>query len=352
MSDGQHLASGVPQSLTRRKSSRTKSTGERDAELKRLRALLNERRQHESEQVAKHKEGLFADQEGPTASASTARPAVPARTSRLRCKMCRRELVSRELVLEHEPGQGQKAFAPTRRDMTQHRLDTEKRRQEKAAEREARQAERQRLAAEAAEDLIQEVEEVESSVGDDDNPSLHGKSAEEQADSQTESGKLDENGGKEAAEAATSPASSKGHAASTSARSNETGAGEQGARSLSSRLPPQLAALRVAMPVRPFGHDLNNAINGSAIDDDEATPTSEEPPLLPSSACTSYFTEPLSWMRPQLENGELSGKLVCPNTRCNAKLGTFDWSGLRCSCAAWISPGFALNASKVDEIRM
>lgn len=78
-------------------------------------------------------------------------------------------------------------------------------------------------------------------------------------------------------------------------------------------------------------------------------------------------------MRPQLESGDLSGKLVCPNTRCNAKLGTFDWSGckysglqprmrqfayvfvnaaVRCSCAAWISPGFALNASKVDEVRL
>lgn len=89
MSDGQHLASGDIQPLARRKSSRAKSTGERDAELKRLRALLEERKKSEAEQVAKQKEGLFADQEGPVASTSTSKPAMPVRTSRLRCKMCR-----------------------------------------------------------------------------------------------------------------------------------------------------------------------------------------------------------------------------------------------------------------------
>lgn len=218
--------------------------------------------------------------------------------------------------------------------MTQHRLDTEKRRQEKAAEREARQVERQRLAAEAAEDLIQEVEEVDSSVdGDqsDHNPENVQKGQQE------ETMKIDEINRAEDKDRSAVSTSPKRHTMPTATRPN-LGV-DQGSRSLSSRLPPQLAALRVAMPVRPFGHDLNNAIDGSAIDDDEATPGAEEPPLLPSSACTSYFTEPLSWMRPQLENGDLSGKLMCPNTRCNAKLGTFDWSGckLRNFCASAIS---------------
>ena len=256
--------------------------------------------------------------------------------------------------------------------MTQHRLDTEKRRQEKAAEREARQVERQRLAAEAAEDLIQEVEEVDSSV-DGDQPDHQTEKAEKEQ--QEETMKVDDGNKSEDKTTPAASTSPKRHTMPTAARANLSAIGaDQGARSLSARLPPQLAAIRIAMPARPFGHDLNNAIDGSAIDDDEATPGAEEPPLLPSSACTSYFTEPLSWMRPQLENGDLSGKLMCPNTRCNAKLGTFDWSGcksdsfsfclgeiklikcmvnaVRCSCAAWISPGFALNASKVDEIRM
>lgn len=240
---------------------------------------------------------------------------------------CRRELVSREHVLEHEPGQGQKAFAPTRRDMTQHRLETEQRRLEKAAEREARQAERQRLAAEAAEDLIQEVE----AIGDSDEEAAGEAVKSEKNDKEAEEMKVDEPKAPEPTAVAgpvTGPSTSPNrHTAPTSLRPKVIANDDKGQRSLSSRLPPQLAALRVAMPGRPFGHDLNNAIDGSAIEDDEGTPITEEPPLLPSAACTSYFTEPLSWMRPQLEGGELSGKLVCPNTKCNAKLGTFDWSG-------------------------
>lgn len=259
--------------------------------------------------------------------------------------------------------------------MTQHRLETEQRRLEKAAEREARQAERQRLAAEAAEDLIQEVEAIDEDDIEEGSSAEVKESKEDVQGGEKMKVDTDETSGNSAAaqSAQTASTSPKRHTAPTSARPRLAVDNDQGLRSLSARLPPQLAALRVAMPGRPFGHDLNNATDGSAIDDDESTPVSEEPPLLPSSACTSYFTEPLSWMRPQLESGDLSGKLVCPNTRCNAKLGTFDWSGckypglppavcrsaylsviaaVRCSCAAWISPGFALNASKVDEVRL
>lgn len=97
-----------------------------------------------------------------------------------------------------------------------------------------------------------------------------------------------------------------------------------------------------------------------------------ESPLLPSHLCSSYYVEPLGWMSPTLESGILSGRLVCPNTKCNAKLGSFDWAGLRslfflfrhlrplltlcmtieCSCGAWVCPGFALNVSKVDEVSL
>jgi hypothetical protein len=89
MSDGQSMGMGSElQPMTRRKSSRTKSTGERDAELKRLRAMLEERKKREAEEVAKHKEGLFAEQES-TPVASTSKPHPHMRTSRLRCKLCR-----------------------------------------------------------------------------------------------------------------------------------------------------------------------------------------------------------------------------------------------------------------------
>lgn len=68
----------------------------------------------------------------------------------------------------------------------------------------------------------------------------------------------------------------------------------------------------------------------SAAPPPAALPTaSTEPPLLPSHLCSSYFVEPLSWMSPILESGVLAGKLVCPGSKCGAKLGSFDWAGAR-----------------------
>jgi dual specificity phosphatase 12 len=81
-------------------------------------------------------------------------------------------------------------------------------------------------------------------------------------------------------------------------------------------------------------------------------------------------------MSPFLETGALAGKIVCPGKKCGAKLGNFDWAGNRkfnlllpslivqssltcascisseCSCGAWVCPGFALNVSRVDEIKI
>lgn len=81
-------------------------------------------------------------------------------------------------------------------------------------------------------------------------------------------------------------------------------------------------------------------------------------------------------MEPFLENGELAGKIPCPNPRCGAKLGNYDWAGVRCSCKEWVTPvssvtpiilslfsvyqveklicdrfqGFCIHRSKVDEV--
>jgi dual specificity phosphatase 12 len=46
----------------------------------------------------------------------------------------------------------------------------------------------------------------------------------------------------------------------------------------------------------------------------------------------------MKWMEPQLEGGALAGKIVCPNKRCGAKLGNFDWAGVCCSCKEWVVP--------------
>lgn len=68
----------------------------------------------------------------------------------------------------------------------------------------------------------------------------------------------------------------------------------------------------------------------------------------PRAACNHHFVEPLSWMRPVLEQGELEGRLVCPNTRCNALVGRYSWQGFKCTCRAWVCPAISLQHSRVD----
>lgn len=70
-----------------------------------------------------------------------------------------------------------------------------------------------------------------------------------------------------------------------------------------------------------------------------------------NQACAHVFVEPLSWMRPELEQGKLDGKLNCPNAKCGQSVGKYAWQGSRCSCNKWIIPGINLIASKVDEVR-
>jgi len=72
-------------------------------------------------------------------------------------------------------------------------------------------------------------------------------------------------------------------------------------------------------------------------------------PIL-TAQCSGYFVQPLPWMQPITDRGEPSGKITCPNKKCGAKLGNFNWAGMKCSCKEWVTPGFCLNRSKVDEI--
>jgi dual specificity phosphatase 12 len=46
----------------------------------------------------------------------------------------------------------------------------------------------------------------------------------------------------------------------------------------------------------------------------------------------------MKWMESQLEGGQLAGKIMCPNKRCSAKLGNFDWAGVQCACKEWVVP--------------
>lgn len=73
---------------------------------------------------------------------------------------------------------------------------------------------------------------------------------------------------------------------------------------------------------------------------------------IPPSACAHLFLEPLSWMRPQLEQGQLEGRLNCPNERCKTNVGKYAWQGMQCTCASWVVPGISLIKSRVDEVKL
>lgn len=66
--------------------------------------------------------------------------------------------------------------------------------------------------------------------------------------------------------------------------------------------------------------------------------------------CQHHFIEPLSWMKPVLDEGELDGRLICPNAKCGASIGRYAWQGFKCSCGEWVCPAFSLGASRVDDV--
>eukprot|EP00727_Mastigamoeba_balamuthi_P010668 m51a1_g6223 putative dual specificity protein phosphatase 12 (147) ;mRNA; f:226635-228472 len=51
-------------------------------------------------------------------------------------------------------------------------------------------------------------------------------------------------------------------------------------------------------------------------------PANEEP-----MPCSSFFVEAAEWMG---KLDDVEGKLVCP--KCSARVGTWKWDGLQCSC--------------------
>ena len=72
---------------------------------------------------------------------------------------------------------------------------------------------------------------------------------------------------------------------------------------------------------------------------------------IPQQQCAHLFLDPLSWMRPELEQGKLDGRLECPNTKCKTNVGKYAWQGMKCSCGAWVVPAISLARSRVDEIK-
>lgn len=71
--------------------------------------------------------------------------------------------------------------------------------------------------------------------------------------------------------------------------------------------------------------------------------------ILPPNQCAHIFLHPLSWMREVLAEGKMEGRLTCPNQKCRSNIGKFAWTGLRCSCGGWVTPGFGIIRTKIDE---
>ena len=70
-----------------------------------------------------------------------------------------------------------------------------------------------------------------------------------------------------------------------------------------------------------------------------------------NSMCAHIFLDPLSWMRAELEQGKLEGRLECPNEKCHAAVGRYAWQGMKCSCGRWVVPALSLARGRVDEVR-
>lgn len=70
----------------------------------------------------------------------------------------------------------------------------------------------------------------------------------------------------------------------------------------------------------------------------------------PKQHCSHHFLEPLLWMKDELSKGEVSGRLECP--KCQSKVGSYAWQGLKCSCGDWVVPGISVARGKVDEVRV
>jgi dual specificity phosphatase 12 len=68
-----------------------------------------------------------------------------------------------------------------------------------------------------------------------------------------------------------------------------------------------------------------------------------------STTCAHYFVDPLSWMRPELEQSKLDGRLECP--KCKTNVGKYAWQGMRCSCGDWIVPGISLAKGRIDQVK-
>ncbi|KAL9612119.1 MAG: hypothetical protein Q9167_003271 [Letrouitia subvulpina] len=72
--------------------------------------------------------------------------------------------------------------------------------------------------------------------------------------------------------------------------------------------------------------------------------------VVETGQCAHLFLDPLSWMRAELSEGRLEGRLECPNGKCRQNVGKYAWQGMKCSCGQWVVPAISLARGKVDEV--
>uniref|UniRef100_A0AAV1TKL1 protein-tyrosine-phosphatase n=1 Tax=Peronospora matthiolae TaxID=2874970 RepID=A0AAV1TKL1_9STRA len=64
--------------------------------------------------------------------------------------------------------------------------------------------------------------------------------------------------------------------------------------------------------------------------------------------CAGLFIEPMTWMMkdPDFIRNSV-GKLLCPS--CHAKLGSWNWMGVKCNCKRFVTPAFQLVPSRIQQ---
>jgi hypothetical protein len=149
-----------------------------------------------------------------------------------------------------------------------------------------------------------------------------------------------------------------------------------GASNMSEHTPTQ-GASKYDRPV-----DSNSEVTESVKTQENTVPPSDQPLPLTNELCSGYFVQPvchlisckhiliikfrwncddrglslqLQWMS-FLGQGEGAGKIPCPNEKCSAKIGNYDWAGYKCHCGPWVTPVCAvltllLEKACIDPIR-
>ena len=90
---------------------------------------------------------------------------------------------------------------------------------------------------------------------------------------------------------------------------------------------------------------ISSSRSKSSSTDSRSSLPSNPPPI-----CSHLFLDPLSWMRPELEKGLLSGRLECPNRKCEQNIGKYAWQGMKCTCGEWVVPAISIARGRVDEV--